>query len=336
MNFIRPLLALVVIFGAVLFSGSYSLHHHNDNPFKQLYLHLMPSRMVQHVEHGDAAGHEVEAAHGEEAAHGAHDDAPSLFAIPLPGVLGIFDYNAYTDGDEATHPELFLTNLQVFQLASVLLIFILLGGIPGYLRTGKGDWLTRVFTGFAMYIRDEMVVPVMGKDTGSKYLPYFLTVFFFILFINLMGLVPGSATATASIFITAALAMITFLSMLICGMAVQGPVEFWKSLVPHVPLALWPLMFIVEVVGLIVKPFALMIRLFANMTGGHMVVLSFMGLIFYFGQSMGTGAGFASSPVAIAFAVFIMIIEAFVAMLQAYIFTQLSILFVHASVHPEH
>ena len=339
MNLIRPILALAVIAGAILFSGKFAEHHHNESVFQQLYLHLMPARMVQHVEdagedHG-AAPAQAQEGHSE-AGHAAAHATPALFAVPLPGVLGIFDYAAYTDHDEATHPELFLTNLQVFQLAAVLLIFILLGGIPTYLRTGKGDWLTRVFTGFAMYIRDEMVVPVMGRETGGKYLPYFLSVFFFILFMNLMGLVPGSATATASIFITGALAVVTFLSMVICGMVVQGPLEFWKSLVPHVPAALWPLMFIVELIGLIVKPFALMIRLFANMTGGHMVVLSFMGLIFFFGQSMGDSMGYAASPVAIAFAVFIMIIEAFVALLQAYIFTQLSIIFVNASIHPEH
>jgi ATP synthase subunit 6 len=339
-NLIRPILALAVIVGAILFSGKFSEHHKNEDPFQQLYLHLMPARLVQHAE-GSATGHDAAAGHADEGhaeeGHGASAHAaPSLFAIPLPGILGVFDFAAYTDHDEATHPELFMTNLQVFQLASVLLILILLGGIPGYLRTGKGDWLTRVFTGFAMYVRDEMVVPVMGRETGGKYLPYFLSIFFFILFMNVMGLVPGSATPTASIFITCALAIITFLSMLICGMIVQGPVQFWRSLVPHVPLALWPLMFTVELVGLFVKPFALMIRLFANMTGGHMVVLSFVGLIFFFGNKMGASMGYTAAPVAIAFAVFIMIIEAFVALLQAYIFTQLSILFVNASIHPEH
>jgi F-type H+-transporting ATPase subunit a len=102
-----------------------------------------------------------------------------------------------------------------------------------------------------------------------------------------------------------------------------------------VPLALWPLMFVVELIGLLVKPFALMVRLFANMTGGHMVVLSFMGLIFFF-AAKAPAVGWGVSPIAVGFAVFIMIIEAFVALLQAYIFTQLSILFVSTSVHPEH
>jgi F-type H+-transporting ATPase subunit a len=100
---------------------------------------------------------------------------------------------------------------------------------------------------------------------------------------NLLGLVPGGATATASIFVTAALALTTFGLMIGGGMMEQGPAAFWKNLIPHgLPGFLVPLMFVIEVVGLLVKPFALMIRLFANLTGGHLVVYSFMGLIFYF------------------------------------------------------
>jgi len=223
----------------------------------------------------------------------------------------------------------------VFQVAAVLLIGVCFLGVPRHLRTGRGDAGARLFAGFAAWIRDEMVVPVMGKEAGSRLLPLFLSVFFFILFMNLLGLVPGGATATASIFVTAALALITFATMLIGGMTAQGPVAFWKHLVPHVPAALWPLMFAVEIVGLLVKPIALMIRLFANMTGGHLAVLSLMGLIFFFG-AMSPAIGWASSPVAVGLSVFIMIIESFVALLQAYIFTMLSIIFVQASVHPEH
>jgi F-type H+-transporting ATPase subunit a len=336
-NLLRPILAVAVIAFAIVFSGRYAEHHTSEDVFQQLYLHLMPARLVQHAEgEHDTSGEHADGEHEHEAEaaadHGGdgHEAAASLIALPLPAALGAF-------GAETEHGfELAMTNLQVFQIASVLLIFILLGGIGTYLRTGKGDYLTRLFTGFAMYIRDDMVVPVMGKETTKKYLPYFLSIFFFILFMNLMGLVPGSATATASIFITGALAATTLFSIVFCGMIVQGPIAFWKNLVPHVPAALWPLMFVVELVGLFVKPFALMIRLFANMTGGHMVVLSFMGLIFFFASSMGDAAGWASSPVAVAFAGFIMIIEAFVALLQAYIFTQLTIIFVNMAIHPEH
>jgi F-type H+-transporting ATPase subunit a len=334
-NLLRPILAVAVVALAIVFSGKYAEHHSNENPFQQLYLHLMPARLVQHAEAGHAEA-AVEDAHGEVAqqadAHGEHGGAPSLIALPLPEALAVAGFPA-----EGGHGyELPMTNLQVFQIAAVLLIFILMSGIPGYIRTGKGDFITKLFTGFAMYIRDEMVVPVMGRNTGNKYLPYFLAIFFFILFMNVMGLVPGSATATASVYVTGALAGITLASMIVFGMVVQGPIAFWKNLVPHVPVALWPLMFVVELLGLFVKPFALMVRLFANMTGGHMVVLSFMGLIFFFGKENGSAMGYASSPVAVGFAVFIMIIESFVALLQAYIFTQLSIIFVNTSIHPEH
>jgi len=214
-------------------------------------------------------------------------------------------------------------------------VLILFSGVASHVRAGGGDWFSRRLAGFALWVRDEMVYPAMGAELGRKFLPWFLTLFFFVLFMNLLGLLPGGATATASIFVTAALALVTLLSMLVCGMVAQGPIAYWKNLVPHVPLVLWPLMFAVEVIGVLVKPFALMVRLFANMTGGHMVVLSFMGLIFFFAVKS-TTIGWAVSPVAVGFAVFIMIIEAFVALLQAYIFTQLTVLFVAASVHPEH
>ncbi len=348
MNLLRPILAVAVIAIAIVFSGRFSEHHKSDDVFQQLYLHLMPANLVQHSEHGED--------HADEAVS-EHGDSELLFTLPLPGFLGETfagiangigglvagdPHAALTHHYQVDHADgtssygIPVTNLQIFQLAAVLLIFILLGGIANYLRGGQADYLTRMFTGFAMYIRDEMVVPVMGVETAKKYLPFFLSIFFFILFMNVMGLVPGSATATASIFITGALAAITLFSIVICGMVVQGPIAFWKNLVPHVPIVLWPLMFFVELVGLFVKPFALMIRLFANMTGGHMVVLSFMGLIFFFAANMGNAAGYGSSPVAVGFAGFIMIIEAFVAMLQAYIFTQLSIIFVNMAIHPEH
>lgn len=335
MNALRPLLAIAVIVGAIVVGFKFGEHHHGKNAFETLYMHLMPGK-VHSV--GEAAA--ISKAHDDEAAgrtpavpdaNGHYTESPYMLALALPGVPAAFDMDP---GHEGT--QLVMTNLQLFQIAAVLLVLILFSGVPGYVRTGNGDWLTRRLAGFAMYIRDEMVVPAMGEKDGTKFLPFFLCIFFFILFMNLMGLVPGSATATANIFVTGALALITLCSMVFCGMAAQGPLAFWKNLVPHVPLALWPLMFVVELLGLFVKPFALMIRLFANMTGGHLVVLSFMGLIFFFGASMGSAAGYGVSPVAVGFAVFIMIIEVFVAMLQAYIFTQLSILFVGASIHPEH
>ena len=326
---VRGLLIAAIVALCCWTSSRYAQHHSAEDPFTTLYMHLIPSVLV-------------------EDNHAPLEEQRAVLEVPLPDFtlnLGLFDVPVGAlmraidyrgSGHMEGGPKTALFNLQIFQIAAIVLCFVCFAGVPAYLRTGKGDPLTKMFAGFAMWVRDEMVYPEMGKELGRKFLPYFLSIFFFILFMNLMGLVPFSATATASIFVTGALAVTTFVAMIACGMAVQGPVAFWKNLVPHVPLPLWPLMFFVELVGLVVKPFALMIRLFANMSGGHMVVLSFMGLIFFFGSLYGSGAGLGASPIAVFFAVFIMIIEAFVAMLQAYIFTQLSIIFVNASVHPEH
>ena len=315
---IRSLLILLVVGAACFFTYKHTPHHDTGNAFTTLYMHLMPEPLVVDT-HAPPAEHEA------------------LLEVPLPGFLGALT-PPVAEGGEGVYKAgvLPLYNLQLFQLASVLLVFVCFLGVPAYIRTGKGDIIARTFSGWAMWVRDEMVIPVMGKEHGRQFLPYFLCLFFFLVFINLMGLVPMSVTSTTSIFVTCAMALTTLAMMIGCGMAIQGPVAFWKNLVPHVPLVLWPLMAIVEVVGLLVKPFALMIRLFANMSGGHMVVLSFMGLIFFFAEAMGSGVGWGVTPIAVGFAVFIMIIESFVALLQAYIFTQLSILFIGGSIHPEH
>lgn len=334
MSAIRVLLILALVAAPCWLSSRYSEHHEGENVFLTLYMHLIPAKLVTHDAHAGADTEHAGASHGTPApdSHtaGAHTAAPYLFAFTVPGAPAFFDMDPAHDGTQ-----LVATNLQLFQIAAVLLVLVCFSGVPRYLRTGQGDYVSRLFAGFATWVRDEMVYAVMGKELGAKFLPYFLTLFFFLLFMNVMGLVPHGATATASIFVTGAMAIVTLLSMIGGGMVAQGPIAFWKHLVPHVPAALWPLMFVVELIGLMVKPFALMIRLFANMSGGHMVVLSFLGLIFFF-ASMSPVVGYAAAPVAVGFAVFIMIIESFVALLQAYIFTMLSIIFVNASIHPEH
>jgi F-type H+-transporting ATPase subunit a len=289
--------------------------HHEakpGDPFMPLFMHLMAAPLVSNPET-------------------AHAEGPRyLLEVDLPGPAAF-------DADPArVGTQIVATNLQLFQVAAVLLLFLCFGGVPAHLRTGKGDWVSRHFAGFALWLRDDVVYPAMGKEQGRRFLPYFLTIFFFILFMNLLGLVPGAATATASIFVTGGLALFTLLLMLFGGMIAQGPFAYWKTLVPHVPVLIWPVMFLVELVGIFVKPFALMIRLFANMTGGHMVVLSFMGLLFLMAGLAGPFASYATSPLLVGFAVFIMIIEAFVALLQAYVFTMLSVMFIQSSIHPEH
>ncbi|MBM3984451.1 MAG: F0F1 ATP synthase subunit A, partial [Planctomycetes bacterium] len=187
-----------------------------------------------------------------------------------------------------------------------------------------------------LFVRDDMVYAVMGKEHGRHFTKLFLTQFFFILFMNLFGLIPlamlglGSlgATATANLAVTAALALTTLVAIHVAGMRQHGFVHHWQNFIPHgLPWFVLPIMIPVEIVGMLVKPAALTIRLFANMTAGHLVMLGFFGLVYLFG-----GMGLPALAMAIAIAC----LELFVCFVQAYIFTYLSIVFVGASVHPEH
>jgi F-type H+-transporting ATPase subunit a len=196
-------------------------------------------------------------------------------------------------------------------------------------RAGSRGVAVNLVESFVVFIRDEIVIANMGEH-GRKYVPYFISLFFFILFCNLLGLVPFGATATGNIAVTATLALITFAMINISGMIEQGVFHYLKNLVPHgLPVWLAPLMFPIEVLGLVTKSFALCIRLFANMIAGHIVILAFMALIFLFGSVL-------VAPVSVAAAVGMNMLELFVAFLQAYIFTLLSAMFVGGAVHPEH
>jgi F-type H+-transporting ATPase subunit a len=255
-----------------------------------------------------------------------------VMTVPKGSFLAGFAH-AKPDG---TYELPILFNLQLFQIGCIAVLGLaFLWALQG-LKSGRPNRVQRTLTGFVLWVRDEMAVPILGQHLAHAMLPFFLTLFFFIASSNVIGLFPYGATSTGCIFVTAGLAIVTFLTMIVGGMIANGPVKFWTGLVPHgVPAFIWPLMFVVEIIGLLVKPFSLTIRLFANMTGGHLVVLSFMGLIYYFGDMIGGWAYLVAGP-AIAFAVFIMIIEALVALLQAYIFTLLSMIFIGSCLHPEH
>ena len=180
---------------------------------------------------------------------------------------------------------------------------------------------------FVVFVRDEIVLPNTGEE-GRPYLPYFLTIFFFILIVNLLGLIPGAATATGNISVTAALALCTLSVINIAGIRRFGLVKHFKNFIPHgLPVWLIPLMLPIELLGLLTKSFALCIRLFANMIAGHIIILAFLFLIFLFGKLW-------VAPASVAGAVAINMLEIFVAMLQAYIFTLLSAIFVGSSLHP--
>lgn len=181
---------------------------------------------------------------------------------------------------------------------------------------------------FVMFIRDEIVIPNMGKE-GVTYMPYLLTTFFFILIMNLLGLIPYGATSTGNVSVTGGLAIIAFVMIQAAAIRKQGVGRYLAHLTGGVHWALWPIMIPIEVLGLFTKAFALCIRLFANMTGGHIVIVSLIGLIFLFKNIW-------IAPIPVAFVVGINMLELFVAFLQAYIFTMLTSLFMGLGMQTEH
>ena len=181
-----------------------------------------------------------------------------------------------------------------------------------------------------LFVRDDIAISNIGKHKYEKFMPYLLTVFFFILINNLMGLVPFpppfGANVTGNIAVTFVLAVFTFLIT-----QFSANKNYWRHVfaTPGVPIWLLPVMIPVELIGIISKPFALMIRLFANITAGHIIVLSLVCLIFIF-KSLGV------APVSILFVIFMDCLELLVAFLQAYVFTLLSALFISLAVEEHH
>lgn len=220
---------------------------------------------------------------------------------------------------------LFTKHLLVMWVAAGLAIalFVAAGQMS---RQGKRNRWVLFVESLVVFVRDEIVLPNLGEE-GRRYVPYFLSAFFFILLMNLVGLVPGSATPTGNISVTAALAVCTFFVINAAGIRAHGAAGYVKSLVPHgMPVWLLPLMYPIELLGLLTKTFALCIRLFANMIAGHIVILAFLALIFLFGKLW-------VAPLSVSAALGITLLELFVAFLQAYIFTLLSAIFVSGAVH---
>jgi F-type H+-transporting ATPase subunit a len=223
-----------------------------------------------------------------------------------------------------------ITKHVVFMWVVALLLILILSLVS---RKYRKSLIPKGFTNFieiiVVFIRDEIVKPTIGHGY-EKFLPYLLTVFFFILLSNLFGLIPYSATVTSNIAVTAALAGMTFLMIQWGGIKSYGFFGYFRALIPHgMPIPILPLIIVVEILGLFTKPFALCIRLFANMIAGHVVILSLLGLIFIMGTVI-------VAPDSVVFALFIYMLELLVALIQAYIFTMLSSLFIGMAAHQEH
>ncbi|HBA61674.1 MAG TPA: ATP synthase F0 subunit A [Elusimicrobia bacterium] len=222
-------------------------------------------------------------------------------------------------------------HLLMMALASLLLLVVL----PLLIRSRSAALapFRAMIEIIVLFLRDEVVVPNLGKK-GAAYLGYFSTLFFFILAMNLLGMVPFGATATGNLAVTAGLAVTTFALINFAGIKEQGLFRYLAHLVPKgVPAWLYPLLFPIELIGLLTKAFALCIRLFANMIAGHIVILAFIGFIFIFG-SINAALGLGVAPVSVLLVLFILLLELFVAFLQAYVFTFLTAIFTGAAMHP--
>jgi F-type H+-transporting ATPase subunit a len=213
-------------------------------------------------------------------------------------------------------------------LAAVIVAAVAIMISRRYRKAAVPSGFSNVIESVVVYIRDEVGLANMGSG-GRRYMPYVLTVFFFILTMNLLGLLPYGASATGNISVTAGLAVISFIMIQYSAIRAQGFRHYLAHLTGGVHWLLWPIMVPIEVMGLFTKNFALCMRLFANMIGGHIVILSFLGLIFLF-------KSYYVAPASLGFALGVSMLELFVAFLQAYIFTMLTTLFMGLGIQAGH
>lgn len=248
-------------------------------------------------------------------------ELPIIGEVDLPQILGIQ-----------------ITRFMVMEVVAAVLIAAIMIPFARHVarnRVTRGTFMN-MFEALVLFIRDGIARPAIGGHGADAFLPFLWTMFFFILFNNLLGLIPGGASATGNINVTAILAILTLGAVIVAGSRQLGPVGFWVGLVPHMDVPalikppLWGLMFIIEVAGLFIRHIVLSVRLFANMLAGHIVLAVILGFI---AQAVGIFT-YLVTPASLLGVVALSLLELFVAFLQAYIFTFLSALFIGAAVHP--
>jgi F-type H+-transporting ATPase subunit a len=231
------------------------------------------------------------------------------------------------------------TKFVVLELIGALIVCAIF--IPYARRVSNGDrprgrfW--NMIDAAVLYVRDEIAVPAMGSQDASRFMPLVWTTFFFILVLNLIGMVPGLGAATGSLSVTAAYALVVFLVVMATGMKKMGVVGFIKAQAPHLDVnpvlkaILLPVIWAIETFGLFIKHIVLAVRLFANMFAGHLVVGVFVAFI---GVAWGFSLVWGVAPVAILASVGINLLELLVAFIQAYVFAFLTSLFIGTAIHP--
>jgi F-type H+-transporting ATPase subunit a len=283
------------------------------------------------VEHAKE-GAEATAAHGAE--HGAAVTEHGAAAAEHGGGHGPADILMHHVLDQP-----FLgfqsKHLVFFVLAAAVVILIAQLARRRYRAGGVPTGLAAAVELMVVFVRDDLAEKNIGHD-GRKFTPLLCSFFFFILVAALMGLTPFAATSTGNLAVTLALATISFLAQQYAGISKYGVAGHFHNMIPPgLPAWLLPIMIPVEILGMFSKPFALMIRLFANMLAGHMVITTLLLLIPLMAQ-VSTFMGLAMAPVSIGLSLFIMLLEVLVAFIQAYIFTLLTSIFIGMYAHPAH
>ncbi len=309
-----------------------SSFHHGHKSVDGYVLH---DGRVWRMENGPQGIVELDAKH-EEDAHSNHEH-PEVY---IEGQAYKLEQH-FTLNEPTTWFDFSITK-NVFGMlfaAIVLLLVFVTVGKRAKQSTGKAPTgIQNLMEPFFTFIRDEVAIPMIGEKHYERFLPFIMTLFFFILICNLIGLVPffpGGANITGNIAVTLTLAVITFLVT-----NFNGNKHYWGHTLwmPGVPAPLKILILTpVEVLGLVIKPFSLMIRLFANITAGHIIILSLVGLIFLFGNDGESGGGAAAgAAIAIPFTLFMNLIELVVAFIQAFVFAMLSASYIGAAVEEAH
>lgn len=225
-------------------------------------------------------------------------------------------------------------NITSMILAAVLLIWLMTSVAKAYITRGakkapKG--MQSLLEPVIIFIRDEVVKPNIPGGNAERFAPFILTIFFFILINNLLGLLPGSANVTGNIAVTFALALISFVVT-----TFSANKHFWAhTLNPPVPGWVKPILVPVEIIGIFTKPVSLMIRLFANILAGHIIILSIISLVFIFG-SLNKAAGYGFLPITVLFNIVMMMLELLVAFIQAFIFANLTAVFIGQGMEQPH
>lgn len=233
-----------------------------------------------------------------------------------------------------------ITRFMVMEVVAAVLIAAIVIPLSRHAaknRVTRGK-LLNAFEAILLFIRDRVARPAIGGHGADDFVPFLWTIFLFVLFCNLLGMIPGGASPTGNINVTGTLAVITLCAVIVAGSREKGIIGFWTGIVPHLDVPkllkppLWGLMFVIEVAGLFIRHVVLSVRLFANMLAGHIVLAVILGFIL---QVAGTLI-YIKVPVTIASvagAAALSVLELFVAFLQAYIFTFLAAIFIGSAVH---